>query len=200
MTSPVAVPQTDHRAGYLAQRTAIEAAIARVLVCVDSFIRFTARLLGHGPARRLASRHEPATITRAPFAAVPQTDPPHKRPTVAIRLPPVGRIHVLSDSTGPRDGYLAGSLVCRAVVRMRVRTYPRKIDEIPDLAREEPGDLPSAAERAPAPPSRQQEPAIRVPQCWLMSSTPLPMSTMPAICGQPKGSFQRKCAITATIA
>ena len=44
------------------------------------------------------------------------------------------------------------------------------------------------------------EPAVRVPQCWLMSSTPLPINTMPAICGQPKGSFQRKCAITATIA
>src|SRR5260370_39453806 len=31
MPSPVAVPQTDPRAGYLAQRTAIDAAIARVL-------------------------------------------------------------------------------------------------------------------------------------------------------------------------
>ena len=37
-------------------------------------------------------------------------------------------------------------------------------------------------------------------QCWLMRSTPLPISTRPAICGQPRGSFHRRCASRATIA
>jgi hypothetical protein len=77
--------------------------------------------------------------------------------------------------------------------------YPRKIDGIPGSAGKT-GNVALIGGTNRGSTSRTTEPAIRVPQCWLTSSTPLPISTMPAICGQPKGSFQRKCAITATTA